>query len=325
MRISVAMCTYNGSRFLREQLESLLAQTLLPDEIVIGDDVSTDDTLDLLEAFSVVAVERGISVRITRNERNLGFAANFDSTLSRTGGDVVFLCDQDDVWHPEKIERMCGEFASRPRLGLLHTDARLIDAEGRDMECGLFEALEMSKAEISAEHDGNAFEVLMRRNTVTGATAAIRREALLGSLPIPEGWIHDEWLALRCSLTWHVDCIEWPSIGYRQHEANQIGVRRRTISEKIGLNRRLKKRDVMVEIAERLERVLRRYDAARYHLPQSARVEMEGRIVHARFRSDLPRNPVYRLKAVFVEALSGRYRQYSSGWRSIASDLVDIN
>lgn len=323
MRTSVVLCTYNGARFLGEQLDSLLRQSRPPDEIVIGDDASTDGTMELLEAFAARARERGIVVALSQHPRNLGYVANFDATLRRARGDLLFLCDQDDVWHAGKIARMAVEFEARPQLGLLHTDARLVDEAGQDMACGLFEALEVTSAEIEAEHAGRAFDVLLRRNTVTGATAALRREALADALPVPAGWVHDEWLALRCSLSWQVDCLEWPSIDYRQHGGNQIGVRRRTLREKLaGIDR--PKRVFMADVAERLQRFLRRCEDAGLEIPVARRAEIQDRIAHARFRARLPTSLAPRLREVFDEVCRGRYARYSSGWRSVASDIVDL-
>ncbi|MFT4180148.1 MAG: glycosyltransferase family 2 protein [Thermomonas sp.] len=324
VRISIAMCTYNGARFLGEQLDSLLAQARLPDEVVVGDDGSTDATLEMLQAFAVHAGERGVRVDIVRNAENLGFAANFDATLRRATGDIVFLCDQDDVWHPDKIARMCAQFDARPRLGLLHADARLIDAEGRDMGCSLFEALEMTPAERDAEHAGRALDALLRRNLVTGATMAIRREALASALPVPEGCVHDDWLALRCALDWQVDCMEWASIRYRQHDGNQIGMRKRTLRDKLsGLDR--PKRMFMAEMAHRLDVFLQRCDDDGLMLSPERRSEIEARITHVRMRAALPATPIARLRAVLAEMRTGRYRAYSSGLRSIVSDLLDMN
>jgi glycosyltransferase involved in cell wall biosynthesis len=323
MRVSVALCTYNGARFLPAQLDSLAAQTRLPDELVVGDDDSTDATLELLDAFAAGAGS-AIRILVRRNAANVGYVANFDATLRRTEGDVVFLCDQDDVWHPEKIARMCAEFESRPRLGLLHTDARLVDAAGRDLGYGLFEALEMTPVEIAAEHAGRAFDVLLRRNTVTGATAAIRREALLQALPVADGWVHDEWLALRTALEWDVDCLDWASIDYRQHGGNQIGMRRRTLREKLaGIDR--PKRVFMQHVADRLAGFLQRCDAAGLPLPADRRADLLARIAHARFRAGLPERALDRIPAVVREARAGGYHRHASGWRSVASDLVDLN
>lgn len=323
MRTSVVLCTYNGAQFLNEQLQSLLLQSRLPDEVVIGDDASVDGTLEILQAFVREAGERGIDVELSQHPRNVGYVANFDATLRRASGDVVFLCDQDDVWHRDKIARMAAAFEARPCLGLLHTDARLVDASGQDLSCRLFEALEISRAEIEAEHGGRTFDVLLRRNTVTGATAAIRRDALADALPVPSGWVHDEWLALRCSLAWQVDCLEWPSIDYRQHGGNQIGARRRTLREKLaGIDR--PKRVFMADVADRLQQFLQCCASAGQEIADGRRTEIESRIEHARFRARLPVGMAPRVRAILGEARSGRYRRYSSGWRSIASDIVDL-
>lgn len=98
--ISVALATYNGARFLREQLESLLRQTLPPAELVVGDDRSTDGTVEILEEFRQRAP---FPVRIYRNETNLGYARNFLTTAQRCNGDWIAFCDQDDVWLPNKL------------------------------------------------------------------------------------------------------------------------------------------------------------------------------------------------------------------------------
>ena len=104
---SVALCTYNGGRFLREQLQSIADQSARPAELVICDDGSTDDTVSIAETFARSAPFR---VDVHRNRTRSGTIANFDYAMSLCGGDVIFLCDQDDVWHPEKIARTIRRF-----------------------------------------------------------------------------------------------------------------------------------------------------------------------------------------------------------------------
>src|ERR1043166_3411462 len=101
MKLSIALCTYNGAAFLREQLESIAAQTRTPDELVISDDQSTDGTLRLIEEFAETA---GFPVRVSVNESNLGTAKNFEKAISLCRGDVIMLSDQDDVWHSDRLE-----------------------------------------------------------------------------------------------------------------------------------------------------------------------------------------------------------------------------
>lgn len=101
MKMSIAMATYNGARYLREQLDSFAAQTRLPDELVVCDDGSSDDTLNILEEFARTAP---FQVRIFRNDVNLGYAQNFARALERCVGDLVFLSDHDNVWFEDKID-----------------------------------------------------------------------------------------------------------------------------------------------------------------------------------------------------------------------------
>ncbi|HEV2835287.1 MAG TPA: glycosyltransferase, partial [Pyrinomonadaceae bacterium] len=100
MNLSIALGTYNGAVYLKEQLESIAAQTRTPDELVISDDQSTDDTLRLIEEFAATA---GFPVPLSVNESNLGTAKNFEKAISLCRGDVILLSDQDDVWHSDKL------------------------------------------------------------------------------------------------------------------------------------------------------------------------------------------------------------------------------
>ena len=113
--VSVAMATYNGERFLQEQLDSLAAQTHLPCELVVGDDGSTDGTLDILERFARTAP---FPVHIQRNSVNLGYGENFLQTASRCTGEWIAFCDQDDVWKPTKLAIFCRVLKRHPQVSL---------------------------------------------------------------------------------------------------------------------------------------------------------------------------------------------------------------
>ena len=114
---------------------------------------------------------------------------------------------------------------------MLATDARLIDANGDPLGLTAFSALRLGAGECAALHQGRGFEILLRRSLVTGATAALRRSALLTALPVGRGWIHDEWLAVVLASIGRVDIVEQPLIDYRQHANNQVGMRRRGMSK----------------------------------------------------------------------------------------------
>lgn len=323
MRISVALCTYNGEKYLPQQLDSLLRQERVPDQIVVRDDVSADGTWALLEDFAVEARGRGVEVDLQRNAANLGYVRNFERALSATDGDLVFLCDQDDVWHADKIFRMAREFGRRPRLVLLHTDARLVDGKGVDLGYGLFDALEMTRAEIADEHAGRAFDVLLRRNTVTGATVAMRGDVLKNVPSAPDGWVHDEWLAFVLGLDGEIDCLQWKSMDYRQHGDNQIGVRRHSLYDRVARTG-LPKQEFMKSRLQCLQALQAKFEAGELVGTSEQRGRVAERVAHARFRAQLPDKTTARMAAVLREAMTGRYMRYSSGARSIASDLFGL-
>jgi glycosyltransferase involved in cell wall biosynthesis len=128
LRISVAMCTFNGGRYLEEQLESIGAQTRPPCELVVCDDGSTDDTISILKRFEANAP---FPVRIVQNGTRMGSTRNFDQAIGMVRGELIALCDQDDRWLPHKLERLSNCLIENPFLGGVFSDAELIDGEGQ--------------------------------------------------------------------------------------------------------------------------------------------------------------------------------------------------
>src|SRR5215813_4582625 len=126
MKVSIALCTFNGAPYLREQLESFAAQERLPDELVVGDDGSCDGSIQIIEDFSKHAK---FPVHIHVNGQKLGVVRNFDETINRCSGDVIFTSDQDDVWMDEKIRLMVSEFEKDPDIGLVFSDAIYVDED----------------------------------------------------------------------------------------------------------------------------------------------------------------------------------------------------
>ncbi len=322
LRLSIVMCTYNGATYLQAQLDSLLAQTRLPDEMVISDDASTDGTPAMLEAFAVTAGGLGIDVRLSRHPSNVGFVENFSSALRQATGDVVFLCDQDDIWRADKLAVMAARFAQDPDLLLLHSDARLVDARGRSLNCLMFEALQMTAQEKQAIHDGRAFEVVMRRSFVTGATAVVRREVIGLALPIAADWIHDEWIAAVVSAVGKMDFVDAPLIDYRQHGGNQIGARRRTLAMK-WQDLILPRGKFLADEAMRLRRLEMFLMQASFFDGAARAAQVTHKRAHFERRVAIGRLPRYRRAIpVLREARAGDYRRYGTGARSMLRDLL---
>ena len=120
MKISVALCTYNGAKYIEEQIKSILNQTYVVNEIVIGDDKSTDNTLDIIKNL---LINSNIDLNIIENENNLGFKKNFYNTISRCKGDIIFFSDQDDVWDNNKVKKTIEIFQQNPNALLVFSNA----------------------------------------------------------------------------------------------------------------------------------------------------------------------------------------------------------
>jgi glycosyltransferase involved in cell wall biosynthesis len=196
-KIAIVLATYNGERFLREQLDSYLTQTVLPDELVVSDDGSSDATIGLLQEY---AKDAPFEVRILQGER-LGFAQNFGRAMAATTGKVIFLSDQDDAWEPHKIERVLEVDAP-----LVVHDLMLCDA-----------ALHSSGQTMSERM--RLFGMAPDQN-IKGCCSAIRRELLDIVLPIPENIAHDVFIhALGRATGWRT-YIPDVLVRYRIHEEN---------------------------------------------------------------------------------------------------------
>jgi glycosyltransferase involved in cell wall biosynthesis len=124
MKISIAMATYNGSKYLEQQLESFLIQTRPPDELVVCDDSSTDCTVAILQKFRQKAL---FTVSVHGNDKNIGYMRNFEKALSLCSGNLIFLSDQDDAWDRDKISKVLSVFIQTPNINLIINDARYAD------------------------------------------------------------------------------------------------------------------------------------------------------------------------------------------------------
>jgi glycosyltransferase involved in cell wall biosynthesis len=223
MKLSIAMCTHNGAAYLHEQLESLAAQTHLPDELIICDDRSSDGlTLKIIDEF---ARRAAFPVRFFVNEKNLGSKKNFEKAIRLCSEEVICLCDQDDFWLPNKLSRIEQAFISSPDAGLVFSDAEVVDEELQPMGASLWELGGFGPEKQESFRREGAFHSLLRGNVVTGTTMAFRSRFRDVVLSIPETAVlqHDGWIALTVSAVSDFVLIEEPLIKYRQHATQQIG------------------------------------------------------------------------------------------------------
>src|SRR5215207_2575561 len=216
------MCTYNGAEFLAAQLESILAQSRQPDEVVICDDASTDETEALLKQFAATSP---VPVSLHFNDTNLGTIKNFEQAISLCTGDVIALSDQDDVWRSDKLQLIDDAFNKSPSAGLVFSDAEIVDENLKPLNRRMWDEVGFDAHKRKLVRTGRALEVLIPGWTVTGATMAFRSQFVKLSLPIPDGiaMIHDGWIALTIAAVADVVALDEPLIKYRQHAQQQIG------------------------------------------------------------------------------------------------------
>ncbi|MFZ9958265.1 MAG: glycosyltransferase [Burkholderiaceae bacterium] len=235
LSISVALCTFNGARFLESQLRSLTTQTRLPTELVVCDDASQDTTWSILEAF---AKHAPFSVRLVRNASNMGYVKNFEQAISLCRSSLVMLCDQDDVWHPSKLERVHEIFWGDSSVGIVLHGYECIDAEGEpfhtvpDFHGPRRVPTHALGAEL-AQHSLEAF-VTPRHKAWCGCMTAFRQEFVDLLVPIFPGKGHDDWIQKLLAPLTETRFIPTPLIEYRihpnnanNHEAQQGGARLR--------------------------------------------------------------------------------------------------
>lgn len=222
IKISVALCTYNGETYLRKQLDSILNQTRPVDEIIICDDVSTDSTCVILDEY---ARNHPDTVRVIQNDQNLKAVKNFEKAIRLCTGDVIFLSDQDDIWHDEKVARYLTYLNDNPSVDIVCSNGYIIDNNGTTLDSlTVWDAQQMLKDREA--HIDYTHAIYQCGNIATGASMALRRKSVLKMLPVPdtrEELLHDEWFALLSSYQGSLAMIDQKLFYYRIHAEQQVG------------------------------------------------------------------------------------------------------
>lgn len=224
--LSVALCSFNGAPFIMGQMKSILNQTVKVDEIVVCDDGSTDGTIETIESLRETT---DIEIRVYHNEARLGINANFQKAVDLCKGDIIFLADQDDVWHPDKVDLIVRYFETHPDKQVVFTDGDLIDESGlRTSENSLWDYVGMTGRAQSYIGQGFGIELFAGANRATGATMAIRRSfAYLQSFSAfaNEVVLHDYAIALLALGENSLGFLPAHTIDYRIHSGQQMGIR----------------------------------------------------------------------------------------------------
>ena len=323
-RISVALCTYNGATHLAEQLRSIEAQTSLPSELVVCDDTSTDATLAILQEF---ARDASFPVHIHTNTENIGSTRNFDRAISLCRGDLILLCDQDDVWETGKIARFIELFATHSEAEGIFSNASVRSGDA-STATDLWSFIGITAGEKEHIGRGNLADVFLAHgNLVFGTTfgfrADVRRLVTPIPSPLPGITLHDGWIALALALRGTLRGFDEKLSVYRQHEKQQVGLSE--CAAPTLLQRLRRGRSDRARIFSSEARILRELRHLLENAIGSNEINFEpldSRIRHLEFRASLPQHATRRLRAVFAELAQRGYQRHSGN--SLAAPLRDF-
>ncbi len=221
--VSVVLCLYNGERFITEQLDSLRCQSYGEIEVVVADDGSTDNGVAVIEAY--IASHRLETWKVIRNRENKGYAKNFLDTCGETTGSVIFFSDQDDIWEPDKIERMMDVLREHPELQVLSSDLAPFTVEkgAAELDRAYLEKMK-NNGELEIFGTADAFHVGR-----SGCTMCIRRQFYDDIISYwRTGWGHDEFVWKMSCVTRGCGVIHIVTTHRRMHSGNATNIKVRT-------------------------------------------------------------------------------------------------
>lgn len=219
--IDILLATYNGEKYIREQLDSIIQQTHKEIRILINDDCSTDMTKEILKEYE----KKDKRIEVKYNEINLGYKKNFEELLKRVENEYFMLSDQDDYWKEEKVEKSLREIKEE-KADLVFTDLQVVDENLKEITPSLIKYMKFNKNIKRNINKNKDYKLVFLRNCVTGCTIISKKELIQKYVSIPTEFpmVHDWWIALIISQKGKIAYLDEPTIKYRQHRDNQLGI-----------------------------------------------------------------------------------------------------
>ncbi len=279
--VSVVLATYNGERFLEEQLDSIVRQTYPNLEVIVVDDCSTDTTPTILARYAA----RYTFVRVVLNETNLGYVRNFEKGMLLATGDYIAPSDQDDVWHLDKITTLVDEIGDSD---LVYADSRLVDERGN--------SLNMVISDVKPVQNFDSCLAFAIWNTAPGHAMLIRRELIRQTTPFPTSMPHDHWLCFVATFHKPIRFIPKVLVDYRQHSQNVFGITHRVD----GVRRARKQKSEAEKLRQIRERMQLLYEKCPAELVEEKQVLAR---LNESYKSFSLRNNLLRMMTFF------RYRE----------------
>lgn len=311
IKISIVIAAYNGERYIAEQVKSLLEQTFLPDEIIICDDSKNDLTFQAVQAFMPNSI-----IRYIKNDEPLGVAGNFEKALSLARGEYIFMCDQDDVWLPDKVRVMTAMLEENCDVDGVFCNSTLVDENLEHLGQTLWQLRKFTCSMQKTLASGDALKVFCRRVVCSGHNIAIKRRALEYILPFPQltPFYPDTWIALSTALNskWLMcnGCLTL----YRLHTANN--------SDPAGRVWQAAKKARTDSAARRNYLLACNLLVRGKSFEPEKRKMLEEFALHHCSRSLYDKNIVIRTAQAVRELCGLRYKKYANGLRTFIADII---
>ncbi len=210
--VSIALCTYNGEAYLREQLDSIVNQSYAALELIVVDDCSSDNTISILKDYAA----RHPFIKLFVNPENLGYIRNFEKALRLCSGDFIALSDQDDIWDLKKIEKQVKAIGNHL---LIYHDSEFVDQNGQ--------SLHRKMSDIMNLYRGDQPEAFLFFNCISGHSVLMKKELRDELLPFPNAYFHDWWMGYVATNLGSIDFIGESLVKYRQHQKADTNILKR--------------------------------------------------------------------------------------------------
>ncbi len=321
--VSIAMATYNGEKFISEQLDSILSQSHSNLEIIVCDDGSTDSTPDVLQKYS----QKDDRIKLFFNEKNLGLIKNFEKAISLCQGKYIALSDQDDVWEPKKIELLLAHLSAMHDTGYVFSDAYVVDETLQSKNYTLWESKNFSScADDFNQHPDKQVKILLKYPIVFGMSMMFKSTLKEFIFPFSSNFSHDNWISLIGSSTGlRGYALPQPLVYYRQHKRQMCGVKKDTIMDTVTTVVSIPSQSYIQELNAYTDLGIRLISIAqKLETPYllSAHNVVNEKIAHLQQRIFIRKaNRILKFKLVAKELFTLRYFLFSNGIKSIIRDL----
>ena len=314
---SVALCTYNGSKYVIEQLKSIINQSIKPTQIVVSDDGSTDGTVDIVKEY---LSDKGIDHIVTLNNSGKGVSNNFMNALKLCSEEIIFTSDQDDYWMPHKAEIILKVFNDNPKSLLVFSNGELTDDKLNPLGHDIWSTIGISENKCT---EGRWNEYLLNKCLITGAAMSLRKSLLQDIPEIPQEWLHDGYLAWAAVIKNGLTPCNEKLIKYRQHESNVVGLRPKNLIRRLLEWRGIDKKQILNNRKIKYHRYLHVQEKWGNQMNEYQRRELDNCVSFWKELHNLKsHNAVKRAGIVLNLYFKGYYKKYYNGNKSFIRDLI---